>query len=93
MTQRKIKSPDNPADCVTIAQQVGFSLRRRELYQEIVCAWNAPPSALDDFQARYPIIESMPWTHPEFCEEWARLERSKRAIMRLVPDDEENDYE
>jgi hypothetical protein len=84
--KRKVEAPDNPADCHTIAQQVAFSMRRRELYEQIVCGWNSPPSALSDFQDRFPYIPSMPWTHPEFCEEWARRERAKRAILRLLPD-------
>jgi hypothetical protein len=88
MTKRKVEAPERPEDCHTIAQKVAFSMKRRELYEQIVGDWNSPPSALSDFLDRYPIIESMAWTHPEFCEEWARVERSKRAILRLLPDDE-----
>jgi hypothetical protein len=90
MRKGKVKIPDNPADCVTIAQKVQFSLKRRQLYEELVCGYNSPPSALDDFLDRYPIIESMPWTHPEWCSEWARKERAKREIEReLLRRDEE----
>ena len=77
MTKRKIKIPDNPADCVTIAQKVGYSMRLRELYEEQVCGpgWNSPPSALSDFYDAHPFIELMPWTSPCFAEEWANSER------------------
>jgi hypothetical protein len=89
MTKRKVEAPDNPADCHTIAQKVAYSMRLRELYEEQVCGggWNSPPSALSDFYDAHPVIESMPWTSPNFAEEWAARERARRAIMRLLPDD------
>jgi hypothetical protein len=90
MTKRKVEAPERPEDCHTIAQKVAYSMRLRELYEEQVCApgWNSLPSALTDFYDAHPTIESMPWTSPQFCEDWAARERTRRAIMRMVPDDE-----
>jgi hypothetical protein len=89
MTKPKVEAPDDPAACITIAQKVQFSLKRREIYEATVCAYDAPPSALDSFLDRYPIIESMPWTHPSWCEEFARKERARREIERELRRHEE----
>ena len=90
MTKRKVEAPERPEDCHTIAQKVAYSMRLREIYEEQVCGpgWSSPPSALSDFLDRYPYDPAMPWTHPAWAEEWARAERAKREIMRMLPDDE-----
>jgi hypothetical protein len=90
---KKRKQPDvpqRPEDCKTIRQQVAYSLRLRELYEEQVCGpgWSSPPSALTDFYDAHPVIESMPWTSVTFAEEWAARERTRRAIVRMLPGDE-----
>jgi hypothetical protein len=88
--RRKVEPPDDPADCHTIAQKVAYSMRLREIYEEQVLGpgWSSPPSALSDFYDAHPFIESMPWTSPQFCEDWAARERARRAIERLVRDAE-----
>lgn len=89
MTKRKIKIPDNPADCVTISQQVQYSLRLREIYEQQVLGpgWSSPPSALWDFYERHPVIEGMPWTSITFAEDWTRQERTRREILRTARDE------
>jgi hypothetical protein len=88
--RRKVEAPDDPAACITISQQVAYSLRLREIYEKQVLGpgWSSPPSALSDFYDAHPYDPAMPWTHPEWAEEWARKERSRRAIERLVRDAE-----
>ena len=88
--RRKVEAPDNPADCITIAQKVVYSMALGELYEEQVCGpgWSSPPSALTDFYDRHPYDPAMPWTHPAWAEEWAQKERAKRALERLVRDAE-----
>jgi hypothetical protein len=90
---KKRKQPDvpqRPEDCKTIRQKVAFSMGLKEIYEEQVCCggWNSPPSAVSDFYDAHPVIESMPWTSPNFAEEWAARERTRRAIMRMLSDDE-----
>lgn len=82
--------PQRPEDCKTIRQQVQYSLRLREIYEERVCSpgWNSPPSALSDFYDAHPVIELMPWTSITFAEEWSQRERARRAILRMLPSDE-----
>jgi hypothetical protein len=88
--RRKVEPPDDPAACITISQQVAYSLRLRQLYEEQVCGpgWSSPPSALSDFYDAHPYDPAMPWTSPQFCEDWADRERARRAIARMLPDDE-----
>jgi hypothetical protein len=88
MTKRKVEAPERPEDCHSTAQKVAYSMRLREIYEEQVCGPNSPPSALSDFLDRYPYNPAMPWRHPAWAEEWARRERARREIMRMVPDDE-----
>lgn len=85
---KQIKPPDNPADCITIAQKVAYSMMVREQYELIVCSPTSMPSDLGIFQDRFPYDERYPWSGPEWAQDWARRERAKRDIMRLLPDDE-----
>jgi hypothetical protein len=85
---KKQRIPKTPADCVTIGDKVAYGLWLRQLYEETVFACDAPPSALTEFQDLHPYDPRYPWSHVEWVEEWARKERAKRAIMRLLPNDE-----
>jgi hypothetical protein len=89
---KKHKAPDNPADCLTIDQQVAYSLRLLDEYERIVNGYNSKPSDLLDFYDKYPTDESMPWTSPSFAADWARSEREKqRALRRLYKQSEIGD--
>lgn len=84
----KFKVPERAEDCKTIREKVAYSMMVREQYETIVCSHNSLPSDLGVFQDRFPYDPAMPWSSPEFASDWARAERERRAILRLLPDDE-----
>lgn len=85
---RKITPPDDPAACKTVAEQVGYSMRLKEIYDQEVCSWNSPPSALTDFQMRYPFNPAMPWTCPSFAGSYARSQEEKERALRAMAREE-----
>jgi hypothetical protein len=88
MTKPKVEAPDDPAACITIAQKVAYSMMVRAKFEALADdPWSAP-SDLGVLMDPYPHDPAMPWTHPEWAEEWARQERARRAIERLVRDAE-----
>lgn len=80
----KIKVPARPADCKTAAEQVAYSMRLRQIYDEEVCAWDAPPSALDEYQTKYPFDPRYPWTCPSFAASYSRAQEEKERALRAI---------
>ena len=56
----------------------------REQYEQIVCDYNAPPSALWDFYEKFPFNPEMPWTGPEWAASYVRAEEEKARALRAV---------
>jgi hypothetical protein len=84
---KKHKIPERAKDCVTLADKVAFSLMVRSKWQELSeNPWSCP-SDIHEVIDRYH-DENCPWSHPEWAAEWARAERAKREIKRMLPDDE-----
>jgi hypothetical protein len=84
MAKRKI--PERAKDCKTLADKIAFSLMVRAKWEELSeNPWSCP----GDIHAIIDTYDDpdCPWSHPEWAEEWARRERAKRAIMRMLPDD------
>jgi hypothetical protein len=85
MTKRKVEAPQHARDCKTLAEKVAFSLMVREKWQELSeNPWSCP-SDIHEIIDRYD-DPACPWSRADWADEWARRERTRRAIERMARD-------
>jgi hypothetical protein len=83
MTKRKI--PERAADCLSLQDKIGFSLRMHDRLEALQGDPWAGPEQFSALMDEYEFdLDKYPWAHPTWASNYARAQEEKAPVLRSI---------